>query len=138
MKSIRAKLLLPFLVGLLLVTILLSLYTYNAAKEAVMGAAITVSKAKTDQIKTSMNLLFTSILSTAQNIIVDPHIVAIFSDDGDIPRAAKNTDEWMEILVQGSDYYREIYITDNQGICICSSNPGLLGKTFAENASVVG
>lgn len=93
MKSIRAKLLLPFLVGLLLVTILLSLYTYNAAKEAVMGAAITVSKAKTDQIKTSMNLLFTSILSTAQNIIVDPHIVAIFSDDGDIPRAAKNTDE---------------------------------------------
>ena len=51
MKSIRAKLLLPFLVGLLLVTILLSLYTYNAAKEAVMGAAITVSKAKTDQIK---------------------------------------------------------------------------------------
>lgn len=136
MKSIRAKLLLPFLVGLLIVTILLSLYTYNAAKEAVMGAAITVSKAKTDQIKTSMNLLFTSILSTAQNIIVDPHIAAIFSDDGDSPGVARNTDEWMEILVQGNDYYREIYITDNHGICICSSNPGLLGKTFAENASV--
>ena len=46
------------------------------------------------------------------------------------------TNEWMNIMVQGNSYYRDIYITNNDGICISSSNASLIKKNHVNEMSV--
>ena len=131
MKSIRGRLILPFLMGMIALTVVLSLYTYSAAHKSMEDAVLVVSRAKTDEVETSMTLLFKQLLSTIQNIVVDPHVVSAF-EGADDETQRHRTNEWMEILIQGNDYYRDIFVTDAEGSCIFSSNPGLVGRSYAD------
>ena len=136
MKSIRAKLILPFLLGTLLLALLLSWYTYDSSTRSMREAAVTIAKAKTDQVASSMTLLFRSLSSTIQNVVVDPHAVSFFSDDAEREISDHAAGEWMEILIQGNEYYRDIYLVDALGHCLVSSNPDLVGKNFADEPFV--
>ena len=129
MQSLRAKLIAPFLLGTLALTLLLAWYTYSSARKAVEDAMLLMSEAKTSHAASSMSLLFKSMTTTVQNMVVDPHVLAVFTDeDGRSARAGAA--EWLEIITQGNEYYRDIFIVDGKGICIASSNPGHVGNSF--------
>jgi len=130
MKSIRVKLIAPFLIGLFVTALLLSSYAYVSAMRARRSAVLSIAQAKTAQVSSSMSLIFRSIVSTMQNITADPHVTAVFRG-GSYSAKGKDTEEWIEILAQGNDYFRDIFITDRYGVCILSSNPSHTGKSFA-------
>ncbi|MDL2263359.1 response regulator [Synergistaceae bacterium OttesenSCG-928-I11] len=137
MKSIRVKLILPFLLGTLLLAILLSWYTYDSTTQSMQGAAITIAEAKTDQVASSMALLFRSLSSTIQNVVVDPHVVSFFSVEDEHATSDHAAGEWMEILAQGNDYYRDIYLVDASGNCLASNNRDLIGRNFRYEPFVI-
>ncbi len=134
LHSLRAKLLAPFLLGMLTLTLLLSWYTYASARRTMEDAALLLAEAQTNKIVSSMGLLFRSLLSTAQNMTVDPHMAEIFAADTTLKlRAAA---EWLEIYAQSNDYYRDIQVLDLNGICIASSNPGQIGMNYLDKPYV--
>ncbi len=135
-RSIRFKLIAPFMIGLFVVTLLLSWYTYDSAMRAMRRAVLTVSEAKTEQVYTSMTLFFRSLTSTLQNIVVDPHLASIFHRGPGETSFEKGAAEWISILTRGNDYYRDILVTDKSGRCIESSNPSHIGKSFLASEPV--
>lgn len=135
-KSIRFKLLFPLLVGMLALTLILSWYTYSSNKRAVEASVYEISRARTNQVWNSMSLLFRSLMSSVQNLVVDPHVTSFFEVGGEERSRTKDIGEWIDILSQGNDYFRDILIVNSQGICLVSSNPGHLGKSFLQLAAV--
>lgn len=132
MHSLRVKLILPFVIGTLILTVLLAWYTYSSARQAVEDAVILISETKTNNASSSMTLLFKSMTSTIQNMVVDPHVTTLFTEDQLSKEAKKEAANWLEIITQSNDYYRDILIIDKNGICIASSNPGHIGDSFAD------
>ena len=129
MQSLRVKLVAPFLLGTLLLTLLLAWYTYSSARKAVEGAMLQMSEAKTNHAASSISLLFKSMSTTIQNMVVDPHVLSVF-EGGDEQAARDKAAEWLEIITEGNEYYRDIFIVDDKGVCVSSSNPGHVGNSF--------
>ena len=136
MQSLRVKLLAPFIAGTLALTLLLSWYTYSSARKAVEDAMLLISEAKTTNASSSMGLLFKSMETALQNMVVDSHVIALFQKQADDPSIRSKTGEWMEIITQGNEFYRDISIVDTNGICISSSNPGQVGASYADKPYV--
>ena len=136
MNSLRAKLLAPFIAGTLALTLLLAWYTYSSARKAVEDAMFLISESKTNHAASSMALLFKSMSSSLQNMVGDPHVTSLFTAQQDTGTAKTQTADWLEIITQGNEYYRDILILDKNGICISSSNPGLVGNSYADRPYV--
>ncbi|MDR1377567.1 MAG: response regulator [Synergistaceae bacterium] len=134
--SIRFKLIVPFLAGMLLLTCILSLYTYGLMKSTVLDTAFTISRAKTDQVGTSMNLLFRSLLGNVRTIATDALTLAIFDTSSPFVNAVADAEKWLVILENGNDYLRGIYITDKEGRCVAASVPHFSGKNFVSTPAV--
>ncbi len=136
MRSLRVKLIAPFIAGTLALTLLLAWYTYSSARQAVEDAMLLISEAKTDHASGSMSLLFKSMSSSLQNMVVDPHVTAMFEGGRDTVQARAKTADWLEIIIQGNEYYRDILIVDKSGFCVASSNPGHVGNLYIEKPYV--
>ena len=136
MRSLRAKLIAPFIAGTLVLTLLLAWYTYTSARQAVEDAMLLISEAKTNHASSSMSLLYRTLSSALQNMVVDPQIISLFSAGEDNPAARQKASEWLNIITQGNEYYRDIFILDSRGECIVSSNPGNVGSSFADRQYV--
>ena len=136
MESLRAKLLGPFIAGSIVLTILLAGYTYTSARTAVKEAMTLISSAQTGQVDGSMTLLYKSSRTAVQNMVVDQHVTALFSPEGRTPEKLGDTLDWMNIVAQGNDYYRDILIVDARGICIASSNLSHIGNSFMDKGYV--
>ena len=133
MRSIRAKLIAPFVAGTLALTLLLAWYTYSSARQAVEDAMLLISEAKTNHTASSMTLLFKSMSTTLQNMVVDPHVTDIFMAPEEERHAAiERSADWLETLTQGNEYYRDVLIVDSDGVCLSSSNPGHVGTSYAD------
>lgn len=136
MFSLRTKLIAPFVMGTLALTLLLAWYTYTSARQAVEEAMLLISEAKTSHTVSSMSLLFKSTASTMQNMVADPNVTGLFSQQEDVDQARKKTSGWLEIIAQNNEYYRDIIIVDKHGYCIASSNPGLIGTYYGDRSYV--
>ena len=136
MHSLRVKLLAPFILGTLALTMLLSWYTYNSAREAVRNAMLIVSEAKTSHAVSSMTLLFRSASTSLQNMVADTHVTDLFSPYGNEQYVQEKTASWLSIITQGNEFYRDVLIVDTDGVCISSSNPGHVGVSFAQKPYV--
>jgi len=135
MNGLKFKLTAPFLIGATLLTLILSWYTYSSGKRAMENAVLMVAQAQTDRVQNSMSFLLKSSLSTVQNLVADPHVLDIFRNPGN-KGTLESTTLWLETLVQGNDFYRDISIVDHQGRCIASSNPSLVNTSFLDNSCV--
>ena len=136
MQSLRAKLITPFIVGTVVLTVLLAWYTYSSARQAVEDAMLLISEAKTNHASSSMTLLFRSTSTSLQNMVVDPHVTSLFSNGQVTEEARAKTADWLSIITQGNEYYRDILIVDKNGICIASSNPGHVRNSYIKKAYV--
>ena len=136
MDSLRAKLLAPFIAGTLALTLFLAWYTYSSARKAVEDAMLLISEAKTAHAASSMALLFKSMSSSLQNMVVDPHVTSLFVAQHAASAAKTETADWLEIITQGNEYYRDILIVDKNGVCISSSNTGFVGGSYADRPYV--
>ncbi len=136
MRSLRAKLIMPFFLGVLVLTLLLSWYTYTSARKAVDDAMVLISEARTNQAAGSMALLFKSMSTNLQNMVADPHVTGLFTPDADFDGAERSAADWFGIITQGNEFYRDIFVVDKNGICIASSNPGHLGNSYADKIYV--
>ncbi|MDR2696555.1 MAG: response regulator [Deltaproteobacteria bacterium] len=75
MHNIRIKLLAPFILGTLALTLVLTWYTYDSARRALEDAMLLISEAKTSQASSAITLLFKSMSTTMHNMVADPHIL---------------------------------------------------------------
>ena len=136
MFSLRTKLIAPFVMGTLTLTLLLAWYTYTSARQAVEDAMLLISEAKTNHTVSSMSLLFKSMSSTMQNMVAAPNVTELFSHQSDPETVRDSTNRWLEIITQGNEYYRDIIIVNKAGYCIASSNPGLIGAYYGDRTYV--
>ncbi len=138
-RGLRAKLIVPFVLGSLILTVTLAGYTYISARQAVEEAMLLISEAKTSHAVSSMSLLFKSMSTALQNMVADPHVVDLFQKQpgggADRPRSGV-TNAWLEIITQGNEFYRDILVVDKNGLCVASSNPGHVGNSYADKAYV--
>ncbi len=129
MQSLRIKLIAPFIAGTMVLTLLLAWYTYTSSRQAVEDAMMLISEAKTDQTAGSMTLLFKSMATNIQNLVADAHVTSLFADEHG-NNIIKTTD-WLDIITSGNEYYRDLLIVDQNGVCVASSNPGHVGISYA-------
>ena len=135
MNGLKFKMIAPFLIGATLLTLSLSWYTFSSGKKATENAVLMIAQAQTDRVQNSMSFLLKSSLSTVQNLVSDPHVLDIFHNPGD-DATLENTTLWLETLVQGNEFYRDISIVNSNGICVASSNPSLVGTSFLDRSCV--
>ncbi|CAK7070066.1 MAG: Sensor histidine kinase RcsC [Desulfovibrio sp.] len=133
--SIRAKLIAPFIAGTLALTLFLAWYAYSSARKAVEDAMLLMSEAKSRHAITSMGLLTKSSTTSVQNMVVDAHVTALFAPEAG-PNTVKRTGEWLETITLGNEYYRDILVVNQKGVCVASSNPGHIGHSYADRAVV--
>ena len=134
MKSLRAKLITPFIAGTLVLTLLLAWYTYTSAKKAVHDATLLISESYTDNACGSMTLLLKSMTTALQNMVADNHVTSLFTEHAarEDSIIKSRTTDWLEIIILGNEYYRDIVIVDKNGICIASSNPSHIGRSYLD------
>ncbi|MDL2272160.1 response regulator [Desulfovibrio sp. OttesenSCG-928-I05] len=137
MRSLRAKLILPFILGTLSLTLLLVWYTYSSARKAMEDAMIIISESKTNHAASSMALLFKSASSSVQNLVADPHVISAVSPETRGRASWDQATEWLETLTQSNEYYRDLLIVDRSGVCVASSNPGHTGVYFGDSPHVI-
>ena len=135
MRSIRVKLLAPFILGTLALTFVLTWYAYISTRQELENAALLISRAKTTQATSAITLLFSSMSTTMQNMVADPHTLALFSSP-DRQRAVANATGWLEAITQGNQYYRDILVLDDRGVCVVSSNPDHIGNSYLDRPHV--
>ena len=135
MHTIRVKLLAPFILGMLALALALPWYAYDSARQALADAVLLISRAKSVQTSNAISLLFKSMSTTMQNMVVDPHILTLFAK----PRpndAMDSARRWLEAITHGNEYYRDILVIDTAGTCIASSNPEQIGNVYADKPFV--
>ena len=135
MHNIRIKLLAPFIFGTLALALLLTWHAYTSARQALEDAILLISKAKTAQASSAITLLFKSMSTTMNNMVTDPHTLALFTDRH-ARHAMDDATAWLEVITQGNEYYRDILIVDTAGKCIVSSNPEQIGNKYADKTYV--
>ena len=135
MHTLRIKLLAPFILGTLTLTLVLTGYAYHSARQALEDAILLISKAKTAQASSVITLLFKSMSTTMHNMVTDPHTLALFAKQR-TPDVVRDAEGWLEAITQGNEYYRDILVVDTTGICIASSNPEQIGNDYAGKAYV--
>ncbi len=135
MRSLRYKLIAPFIAGTLVLTITLAAYTYRSAYQAVEDAMLLISEAKTTNAATAMNLLLKSTLANLQNMVVDPHLTQLFAEGSPSPEAKQQAESWLSIM-SSNEYYRDMMVVNKQGVCVVSTNPGQVGTEHASESHV--
>ena len=136
MRSLRAKLIAPFIAGTLALTLLLAAYTYTSARKAVEDAMFLISEAKSNHAASSMTLLYKTLYSSLQNMVVDQRVAGLFSGGGDRAAIQEKLVDWLNTVAQGNEFYRDILVIDDAGICIVSSNPGHVGGFYGDKPYV--
>lgn len=135
-RSIRAKLIAPFVLGTAFLTLVLAWYTYTSARKAVEDAMLLISEAKTNHAVASINLLVKSSLTSLQNMVADPHITALFAGETPSAESIREVGNWLEAITMGNEFYRDSLVVDKNGVCIAASNPGHIGHSYADKPYV--
>lgn len=135
-RSIRAKLIAPFVLGTAFLTLVLAWYTYTSARKAVEDAMLLISEAKTNHAVASINLLVKSSLTSLQNMVADPHITALFAGETPSAESIREVGNWLEAITMGNEFYRDSLVVDKNGVCIAASNPGYIGHSYADKPYV--
>ena len=128
-RSIRAKLIAPFVLGTAFLTLVLAWYTYTSARKAVEDAMLLISEAKTNHAVASINLLVKSSLTSLQNMVADPHSTALFAGETPSADSIREVGNWLEAITMGNEFYRDSLVVDKNGVCIAASNPGHIGHS---------
>lgn len=136
-RSIRAKLIAPFVLGTAFLTLVLAWYTYTSARKAVEDAMLLISEAKTNHAVASINLLVKSSLTSLQNMVADPHITALFAGETPSAESIREVGNWLEAITMGNEFYRDSLVVDKNGVCIAASNPGHIGHSYADKPYVI-
>ena len=152
-SSLRLKLIAPFVLGTLILTLLLASYTYLSARKTVEDTTLLISEAKTNYTIDSLNVFFANIREAVHNMVSYPQIINVFeakssTNQPDTP-PQEHVDEngkqikheqsdpfqvastWMGELARANNYYRDILLLNRQGVCIVSSNESYLNKSYA-------
>ncbi|RRD70636.1 MULTISPECIES: response regulator [unclassified Desulfovibrio] len=135
-RSIRAKLIAPFVLGTAFLTLVLAWYTYTSARKAVEDAMLLISEAKTNHAVASINLLVKSSLTSLQNMAADPHVTALFAGETPSTESLREIGNWLEAITLGNEFYRDSLVVDKNGLCIAASNPGHIGHSYADKPYV--
>jgi len=135
MHNIRIKLLAPVFLGMLALTFVLTWYAYSSARQAMEDAVLLTSRAQSVQTVNAISLLFRSMTTTMHGLVVDSHVLALFAES-DRHDAVERAVNWLEVIAQGNEYYRDILIVDAAGMCIASNNPDQIGNSYADKAFV--
>lgn len=135
-RSIRAKLIAPFVLGTAFLTLVLAWYTYTSARKAVEDAMLLISEAKTNHAVASINLLVKSSLTSLQNMVADPHVTALFAGETPSAESVREVGNWLEAITMGNEFYRDSLVVDKNGVCIAASNPGHIGHSYADKPYV--
>ncbi len=139
-ESLRRKLIAPFIVGMLGLTISLVAYTFHSMHSVVEGTALAFSKTKTDNTVHAMTVLIKSLHSRAQDLVIDPGIVKLLKEHNENPVYSMESKEQMSrrliSITEGFRYFRDILLLDKNAKCIASSNDGYLTIDYSNEEYV--
>ncbi|MCL2102419.1 MAG: ATP-binding protein [Syntrophorhabdaceae bacterium] len=131
MHNIRIKLLAPFILGTLVLTIALTWYTYTSARQSLENAILLISRAKTFQTSGAITLLFKGMTASTQSLATGSHTMALL-DGPSKPEVVQAAIERLDAFTHVNEYYRSILIVDTSGTCIASNNPEQIGNHYAD------
>ena len=134
MSSLKVKMIAPLVIGVALLTCSLSWYTYTSARHAMERAVLMVAKTETGRVKNAMSFFLKSNMATLQNLVIDQHVLEVFNRVDS--ETLQSTERWLQTLIQGNEFYRDISILSNTGKCIASSNPSQVGIYFTDKPCV--
>ena len=136
MQTIRLKLIAPFIVGTLLLTVSLSVYTYTSARTAVENSVLRIAESVTMKVISSIDMLYTSMNTSITRMVTDPNVTTLFSSPDRQQETTSIVSDWLVMMVQTYELYRDIIIVDTGGRCIASSNPSHIGNSYIGHAFV--
>ena len=153
-SSLRLKLIAPFVVGTLTLTLLLASYTYLSARKTVEDTTLLISEAKTNYTIDNVNVFFENIGEALHNMVVYPQIVNVFKNAHTKNKTENSSQEplaesveqvehdennplqvasaWMQEIASANNYYKDILLLNRQGVCIVASNESYLNKSYAQ------
>ena len=99
-NSLRFKLIAPFIIGTLALTIFLAWYTYDNARQAVEDSSLSIAEVKTSNTTKAMSVLFKSTLTALQNLTADHHVISLFAELPNHTQFNLITDEWLDTITQ--------------------------------------
>ena len=132
MQSVRFKVIAPLLIGLLLLALGLSWYTFDSSRTTVRDALLQLAESHSRQTDNTISLLLRSMAASLDKLAADHHITALFDNRGGIAEAMDTNFEWLDSLVQGNEHYRSVFIVNQEGICISSSSSTQIGVPYTD------
>ncbi len=134
-RSLRSRLISPFIVGTIGLTIILVTYTYQSIHRVVKDTALVFAKTKTNNTTHAMDVLIKAVHSRAQNLIVDQDIVSLLREHkkntASSMQGRKQLSQRLTAITEGFRYFRDIILLDQNAQCIASSNEGYLAIDFS-------
>ncbi len=135
-STLRSKLIAPFIVGTICLTVFLVSYTYYSAHQAVADTVFAISRANTNSTINAISLLIKSLRSRAQDLVVDPGILNVLKEYNTATQqdntTAEQTSRRLVTMTEGYHYFRDILLLDKNANCIASSNESYLGIDFSK------
>ncbi len=136
MHSLRFKFIAPFVAGALLLTLILSWYCYSSVRYTVTQGINVLSAVQTKQASKTVTQFLNYLSGSLQKIASDQNVTTLFS-----PNQPENFVEqmqlWLDVIIQGNDQLRNIFIVDKNGICIAAHSQMQLGISYANRPSVI-
>jgi len=138
MHNIRIKLLAPFILGTLVLTLVLTGYAYYSAQQALQSATLLISRSQATQASNTITVLLRSMSVAMHNMVTAQHTLGLFAQQKEAPSASvlDSAVTWLEAITYGNEHYRDILIVDTAGVCIASSNPAQIGNVYADRPHV--
>ena len=135
MRGLRFKFIAPFLIGAVVLTLTLSWYSYSSVRYTVGQGIDVLAETQTRQITKELTKFFNYMTGSLQKIASDPRILTLFSQE----QPANYSDvvqEWLDVVIQGSDQYRNIFIVNNKGVCIAAHSNLQIGISYVDRSYV--
>ena len=142
MHSLRFKSIAPFLLGALILTLCLSWYTYTSARYAVSDAAHILAQSQTRKTVNTIYQYLTSISGTLEKMASDYHITMLFNGQGtrhnstSLVTVNDSIQKWLDVMVQGNEFLRNIFIVNSEGVCIAANSSLQVGVSYANRPYV--
>ncbi len=140
--GLRFRLMAPFIVGLVCLTVFLVLYTYRSARHAVEQGVLTVCQAKTEHTLDTLALLIKGLRSKGQDLVIDQELIHVLRihDQGhltensahDIRKFLERISRRLKTMTEEYRYFRDILLLDRNAVCIASSNEGYIDTNFSD------
>ncbi|MDR1397063.1 MAG: response regulator [Desulfarculales bacterium] len=137
MLGLKFKFLAPFLLGALLLTLILSVYSFTSVRSTVENNITVFSETHSKKVASDMTYLLRHMLDNLEKVTSEPKVEMLLRNQGELSSAeAEDLQQWLNLLVESNDYNRNLYIVNSAGICVAAYSMLQLGVDYSNRPYV--